>query len=140
MKYKGLRIIIGVLTGFIALTAIGGGIALLSGAEAERFPLAWLRGTLFPDYTIPALLLTIVVGGSSLLACIVIFQNLRTGIMCSSLAGMMMAGFIVGEVLILKQVPPGPTLTEEIYFLLGFAIFILAGLLWFKEKGRSVQK
>jgi hypothetical protein len=35
MKYKGLRIVIGLLTGFIALTAIEGGIALLTGAEAN---------------------------------------------------------------------------------------------------------
>ena len=38
MKYKGLRIAIGVITGFIALTAIGGGIALLSGAEGYKIP------------------------------------------------------------------------------------------------------
>ena len=44
MQYKGLRIAIGVITGFIALTAIGGGIALLSGAEGSRFPLEWLQG------------------------------------------------------------------------------------------------
>lgn len=44
-----------------------------------------------------------------------------------------MAGFIIGEVLILKQIPPGPTLTAKIYFLLGFATFILAGLLGLKR-------
>jgi hypothetical protein len=57
-----IRITIGLLTGFIALTAIGGGIALLIGIEGERFPLEWLQGTPFTDYTIPALLLALVVG------------------------------------------------------------------------------
>jgi hypothetical protein len=134
MKYKGLRIAIGVLTGLIALTAIGGGIALLSGAEGARFPLEWLQDTPFKDYTIPALLLTIVVGGSSLIACITIFRNLKNSIVLSLVAGGIMVGFIIVEVLILKQIPPGPTSIEKMYFILGFTTFLLAGFLWLKEK------
>ncbi len=134
MKYKGLRITIGVITGFIALTAIGGGIALLSGAEGKRFPLEWLQGTPFKDYIIPALLLTFIVGGSSLIACITMFKNLKTGILSSLASGMIMVGFIVVEVLILKQTPPGPTPIEKMYFVLGFVTFLLAGFLWQKEK------
>jgi hypothetical protein len=61
-----VRIVVSVLTGFIALTAIGGGGALLVGVEQQRFPLDWLRGTPFKDYTIPAILLAVVVGGSAL--------------------------------------------------------------------------
>jgi hypothetical protein len=135
MKYKGLRITIGVITGFIALTAIGGGIALLLGAEGARFPLEWLQGTPFKDYTIPALLLTIAVGGSSLIACITMFRNFKNSIALSLVAGSIMVGFIVVEVLILKQIPPGPTPIEKMYFILGFATFLLAGFLWLKEKG-----
>lgn len=134
MKYKGLRIVIGGITAFIALTAIGGGMALLSGLEGERFPLVWLEGTPFKNYTIPALLLTIVVGGSSLIACITIFKNLKTGIVFSLVAGMIMVGFIAVEVLILKQSPPGPTPIEKMYFTLGVTTFLLAGFLWRKER------
>lgn len=79
LKYKGLRTVIGVLTGFIALTAIGGGIALLTGAEANRIPIEWLEGTPFKDYTIPALLLAIAVGGSSLVACVTISTGRNVG-------------------------------------------------------------
>ena len=64
MKHKKTRIIIGIIAGFIALTAIGGGIVILTGVD--QFPLEWLEGTPFPDYTIPALLLSVVVGGSGL--------------------------------------------------------------------------
>ena len=135
MKHKGLRITIGIITGFIALTAIGGGIALLSGAEDARFPLEWLEGTPFKTYTIPALLLTFVVGGSSLIACITVFRNLKTGILSSLASGIIMVGFIVVEVLILKQTPPGPTPIETMYFVLGFVTFLLAGFLWQKENG-----
>ena len=127
-------VLMGVGILFILRGAIGGGIALLSGAEGSRFPLEWLQGTPFKDYTIPALLLTIVVGGSSLSACITMFRNLKNSIVLSLAAGSIMVGFIVVEVLILKQIPPGPTPIEKMYFILGFVTLLLAGFLWLKDK------
>lgn len=135
MKYKGLRIIIGIITGFIALTAIGGGIALLTGAEGDRFPLEWLRGTPFKDYTIPALVLTVVVGGSSLIACVMILKDLKLGIVSALVAGAFIIGFILVEAMTLKQLPPPPTPIEIMYFTLGAITFLLAGFLWLKERG-----
>lgn len=118
------------LTGFIALTAIGGGIAMLIGLEDSRFPLEWLRGTPFPDYTIPALILAIVVGGSSLLACISLIIGLRWRFDTAIGAGIIMMGFIVVEYLLLQQEPPGPTVIEYLYFALGLAIVLVAGYRW----------
>ena len=133
MEYAKIRIAIGVLTGFIALTAIGGGIAMLVGAEADRFPLEWLQGTPFKDYTIPALLLTLAVGGSSLTASATAFTGRKVGALAAMTAGLIMVGYIVVEVLILKQVPPGPTVIEYLYFGLGLATFGLAAYLWIAE-------
>ncbi len=133
LKYKGLRTVIGVLTGFIALTAIGGGIALLTGAEANRIPIEWLEGTPFKDYTIPALVLAIAVGGSSLVACLAILTGREVGTPASIVAGLIMMGYIVVEALILKQVPPGPTPIEIMYFGLGLAVFLPAAYLWLSE-------
>ena len=138
MHHKPIRILIAILTGFIALTAIGGGIAILTGADP--FPLAWLAGTPFTDYTIPALLLAIAVGGSALLAALLVLRPGRAGILATLAAGLIMAGYIVGEVLILKQTPPGPTWIEIIYFGLGVAIFALGAYLWIvKERLRPGQ-
>jgi hypothetical protein len=92
-KYKVIRILIGIMTGLIALTSIGGGIAMLVGVEAERFPLEWLEGTPFKDYTIPALLLTIAVGGSSLIACITTFINHKVSLFLVMIAGLMLMGY-----------------------------------------------
>jgi len=136
MKHKGLRIAIGLLTGFIALTAIGGGIALLTGAEANRFPIEWLEGTPFKNYTIPALLLAIAVGGSSLVACVTIITSREVSIVVSTLAGLIMMGYIAVEAIIFKQVPPGPTPIEFMYFGLGLAIVLLAAYIWFAEYRR----
>ena len=129
-----LRIVIGLVTGFIALTAIGGGIALLIGVEDARFPLEWLEGTPFKDYTIPALLLAIVVGGSALIACVAIFTGHSLALLAAIVAGMIMVGYIVVEVLIFNQVPPGPTVTEYLYFGLGLVIVVLAGYSWLAER------
>ena len=131
MKHRRVRIAIGVLAAFIALTAIGGGIAMLVGAD--QFPLEWLRDTPFSDYTIPALVLAIVVGGSSLIAAVTVFTGRKVGVLASMAAGLIMAGYIVVEVVTLKQVPPGPTLIEGVYFVLGLVIFGLATYLWMAE-------
>ena len=130
MSNRLLRIALALLTGFIALTAIGGGIALLVGLEDSRFPLDWLRGTPFPDYTIPALILVVVVGGSALVACVSLIWVLRFRLVASLLAGIIMMGYIVVEYLILQQVPPGPTSIEIFYFALGALIGALAGYRW----------
>lgn len=123
MQEKIIRIVICALTTFIALTAIGGGVAMLTGAD--RFPLEWLRGTPFADYTIPALVLAVVVGGSSLCAALLIFTKRAWGDRVAIAAGILLVGYISVEVLLLKQAPPGPTWIESMYFILGA---LVAGL------------
>lgn len=130
MSNRPLRIALVLLTGFIALTAIGGGIALLVGLEDSRFPLDWLRGTPFPDYTIPALILAIGVGGSALVASILVLRRHRRRFLASVVAGVIMMGYIFVEALILQQDPPGPTSTEIVYFALGALIVVLTGYCW----------
>lgn len=124
MKHRAMRFVIAVLAGFVALTAIGGGIAMLVGAD--QFPAEWLRGTPFRDYTIPALLLAVVVGGSSLLSAVLLFTAPRLGLLTSMAAGVILTGYVFVEVLILRQVPPGPTAIEVIYLCLGLLIVGLA--------------
>jgi len=50
---------------FVALTAIGGGIAPTTGAEGGRLPRSWLSGTPFGDYFGPGLILAAIVGGAA---------------------------------------------------------------------------
>lgn len=138
MKMKILRASIVVITAFIALTAIGGGIAIL--LEVDEFPLEWLRDTPFEDYTIPALILAIVVGGSSLIAGIAVVLRSGFAALASMVAGVVMAGYIVIEVLILKQVPPGPTFIEAMYFVLGLSVFLLGTTLRRTEREPQLQQ
>jgi len=128
MKHKNVRIAIGVLTAFIALSAIGGGIAMLIGAD--QFPAEWLRTTPFTDYTIPALVLAIVVGGSSLIAAVTVFTGREAGLLASVVAGLILAGYIVVEIVMLKQ---GVSWIEGLYLGLGLVIVGLSTYLWMAE-------
>ncbi len=116
---------LGLLCGFVALTAIGGGIAMLVGAD--RFPAEWLKGTLFPDYMLLALVLAVVVGGSALVAAVTAFTRRASAAPASMVAGLLLVGYILVEVAVLKQVPPGPTPIEWMYLALGLVIFGAGG-------------
>ena len=124
---KIVRIVLGAVAAFIALTAIGGGIAILTGVD--QFPLEWLAGTPFNDYTIPALLLAVVVGGTALLAAVEVFLRRPFAVPAAILAGLAMVGYIVGELVLLKQPAPRPTTIEWLYLALGGIVFVMgAGL------------
>lgn len=127
MKHKYVRIAITVLTIFIALSAIGGGIAMLVGVI--QFPLDWLQNTPFRDYTVPALVLAIIVGGSSLLAAVTIFTSRELGVLTSLATGLIMAGYEVVEVVTIKRVG----WLHGLYFFLGLTVFGLAAYLWLSE-------
>lgn len=127
MKDKAIRLLLILLTSFIALTAIGGGVAILT--EVDKFPLEWLYETPFTTYTIPALILACIVGGSSLLASVSLVRRQKDGTKMASLAGFIMIGYISIEVLILKQESMGPTAIEILYFALGLLIVVLVAFL-----------
>ena len=144
MKHTLDRVAIGVPEAFIALSAIGGGIlmlltgryrygVLIEAGERGQFPLEWLHNTPFGDYTIPALILTIGVGGSSLLAVVTVFTGREVGVLASLLAGLLITGHIVGEVGLLRQ---GVSWIEGLYFGLGLLISALAIYLWVAEDRR----
>lgn len=136
MASRAPRITLFALATFDALTAIGGGVAMLVGAD--QFPLAWLQGTPFTDYTYPALILAIVVGGSSLAASILLIAKLRWGLISAMAAGALMAGYQVVEVLMLND----ETLIswiEGVYLAIGLLIFAMAAGLWAAGRTREAM-
>ena len=104
------------LTGFVALTGIAGGIAVALGVD--EFPAEWLEGTPFPDYTVPGVLLAAVVGGSALIALIALLVRSSWAPALTVVAGAILMGWIVGEVLVLNQ-PGEPTWIEIAFFAIG---------------------
>jgi hypothetical protein len=124
------QIILGILTSFVALTAIGGGIAILT--EIDKFPIEWLDETPFKSYTIPAFLVIILVGGGALLAAINILFKRKNASRYSFISGIILICYIIVEILLLKQIPPGPTPIEIFYLMLGTIISAIA--LFFQHK------
>ncbi|MDF2702685.1 MAG: hypothetical protein K0S10_1631 [Rubrobacteraceae bacterium] len=109
---------------FVALTAIGGDIALVAGLEANTFPLEMLPGTPFGSYVIPGLILVVVVSGSAAVAAAATLLSPGVGALASTVAGVGMMGCIVGGVLLFNQ-PSAWTWIEVFYFALGLVMVVL---------------
>jgi len=137
LKHKVTRIALFVIEAVIGLSAIQGGVALLRGDFMNVLPVAWLAGTPFSDYTIPGLALVIVVGGSALLAAATVLIDREWAVLLSVLAGLIMVGFEVVEIVCLDgkvgNALPMVLGLQLFYFVLGLAVFVLAGYLWMRE-------
>jgi hypothetical protein len=117
-----LRIALVAVDGSAAVTAIGGGIALATGLEGDRFHTEWLRATLFSSYLVPGLILATVVGGTAAAATVATLRRATTGSRISMLAGLVMVGWIVGEILILTGDGEVVSPTEVLYLAAGLAM------------------
>ena len=137
MKQKAIRIALVVLEAFISLGAVGGGIAILTGAFDQWLPIAWLQGTPFSNYTIPGLLLLIVIGGGMLLAATTVFVRREWALLLSLAMGLVMIGFEVFEVAIIDRyaqaVIPSTVVQQVLMSGLGLVIFGLASYLRMSE-------
>src|SRR5215831_4392485 len=97
MRVRGIRIALIAVDVFLAVSAIVGAIGLVVGFM--NIPLSVLDGTPFADFTVPALLLGVVVGGSALAAAaIAAFGPRRYESAASAGAGCVMVGWMVVEV------------------------------------------
>lgn len=68
-----IRYTLGILLLLLALNAFGGGYYGMAGAR--DIPIEWLKGTPFKNYFIPGLILFVCVGGSALIAAILVFRR-----------------------------------------------------------------
>jgi hypothetical protein len=130
MKEKGIRIALVIVDLFAAVSAIVGAVGLVVGFM--DIPLSVLRGSPFADFTVPALLLGVVVGGSALVAAtIALFGPRRFETLASAAAGCVMAGWMIVEV---AMIGLGSWL-QPAYFAVGLLMIGLAGLLQWAGTG-----
>lgn len=115
---RGVRLLAGLLL-FNGIGAVGGGIALMTGNIG--LPLRLLDGTPFSDYAIPAWILTLVVGGTSLGAAWLLTRRSAWAGAASMVAGSALLGWIVTEFVLI----PEGWMLQLPYFLIGLAV------LWF---------
>lgn len=132
------RLVLLALDGFVALTAVGGGLLLV--LEIDRFPAEWLADSPFADYRLPGLILIgvgLVAGGAFVAA---LRRSVRGGF-ASVLAAVVLLGWLAGEVVLLQrngaaQDPRSPT--EALYAAVAVLIAVL-GLLQLRQRPAAGQ-
>jgi hypothetical protein len=128
MARRLLRVLLVLLNGFLALTAIAGGVGLLADLNAP--PVTALAGSPFSDYTIPGLALLIVVGGTAVIATLLSARKHALAALVSCLAGAVIVVFEIVEVLVIGS-PPGIAKTLQLfYFSLGGILIAVSLIYW----------
>ena len=88
---------------FGALNALGGGYYGLTGAAGV--PTQWLEGSPFEDYSVPSLILLVVVGGSFIVAAIAaVFARLRADRFATFMAAVVVLGWLTVQIAIIGYV------------------------------------
>lgn len=108
---RGVLLAVGV---FNALSAIGGGIGLLTPGSMG-LPLRLLEGSVFTSYLWPAIVLIVVVGGTQALAVVADLLRWRTALFWAAFAGFAMVLWIFVELAIVQ----GFSVLHGIYFATG---------------------
>lgn len=113
------------LAGFAAISAIAGGLALLvAPSEQDAAPVSLLVGTPFTSFVVPALLLVVVVGGSSLASFVLVWRRSPFAIDATILAGGALTLWIAWEAAILRH----SSFLQYVYGTIGVALLVLGVL------------
>jgi hypothetical protein len=135
----GLRLTLSVLDAFLAIGAIAGALFVVPGLPRDYL----LRGP-FTDYTIPALALGILVGGSALVAAIMVLVRPALGALIATLSGAAIIVFELVEIAVVGLIavaqPTEPVAWLQIFYLaLGALIMALGAGLWYRTQRRTVR-
>jgi len=122
MKWNWLRLTLAVVDGFAAISAIGGGYAVMvgaikPGADLATGPFSWL----ISDYFVAGEILLVVIGGTALAGLVATLLSRTAGAGFSAAAGLVMMGWIITEVFVV-----GTHWLQLIYFAAGLAMLFLA--------------
>ncbi len=138
-EHRTSRVVLLVLEAFMALSAIGGGVALIVGALepdlALGIPTSYLGGSPFDSYLVPGVILAVVLGGVNLWAFVLLLGRRPFALFAGAIAAFDGLIWIVVE---LVWIPFG--VLHAIYFTVplvqaGFVMLALGLGSW--RRGRS---
>lgn len=135
MSNRIMRVVLILLNGFLAFSAIAGGLALLTGMMAP--PVEYLAGSLFPNYVVPGLALLVLVGGSSLITTILLLSRQRLAGVVALAAGLAIVIFETVEVMTIGS-PSGVARNLQILYSTVGALIVVASLMPVAALRRSV--
>ncbi len=110
-----------------AVSAVAGAIGLLT--DTLQMEKSVLDDSPFSSFTIPGLILGVIVGGSQFVALAALLRHSGHAIVVAGAAGCIMAGWIVGEVLLVGSDPGIMRNLQVPYLLIGLLETILAAML-----------
>jgi hypothetical protein len=92
-----------IMLSFIAVTATLSGLLMISKPDGSilNLPLSLLEGTSFKNFLLPGILLTVLVGGTNLLAVFYNMQRHAKRYNWALAGGIMISGWIIVQVMIL---------------------------------------
>jgi hypothetical protein len=128
------RAALGLLDAFLALTALFGALTVV-----PNLPHDWIAGSIFPDYTVPALGLGVLVGGSAVIAVAALIFRPKLGAAAAMLSAVMILGFEVVEIATVGFSPltygvsSPQSWLQVAYIALGVVIALIGAGLWRAE-------
>jgi hypothetical protein len=125
---KILYIALEILTLFLAITALLGGLALTANFYTP--PVELLQGSPFKNYTLPGLALALIVGGSALCSFILLLRKNKFAVLSASVVGVIIMFFEFVEVMVIGSTLGPAFFLQVIYFGLGIIIMMASLGLW----------
>lgn len=117
-----LRLALLVLHAFVAVTALGGGLALIIGSLVPSLrtvlvpPEQYLEGSPFASYLVPGLTLLVLVCGSQAAAFVAVLRHSRWAATASASAGIVCTGWIFVQMVYIPF-----SVLQALYFAVGLA-------------------
>jgi hypothetical protein len=133
MRHLASRGVLLVLTAFLAVTAIAGAIVVVPG-----LPMEWIEGSIFTDYTIPAIALG-VVGALAVVALVLTIMHPAWAGPAAVVAGLAMIAFELVEIAVvgfsLAEYGVGEPVAwlQVVYIVIGAMTAIVGAALWRSE-------
>jgi len=138
---RGIRITLMVATGFVAVTALAGGTALVVGSLAPDLatvlspPAEYLEGSPFGSYLVPGLVLGLVLGGVHLVAFVLLARRHPRALLAAVVAGYAAVIWIVVQMTIIPFSP-----LQAVYVVMGLVeiglVLLALGILRPDRTGR----
>ncbi len=128
---KILYIALKILTLFLSITAILGGLALMANFYTP--PVELLQGSPFKDYILPGLALTLIVGGSALCSFILLVRKSKFAALSAGAVGVIIMFFEFVEVMVIGSTLGPAFFLQVIYFGLGILTMMASLGIWFLD-------
>jgi len=137
-----IRIVLTTLSALIGVTAVAGGLALIIGAASASGgggvvpSRSYLGGSPFASYIVPGLILAVVVGGTHVLAAILVAWERPSGPFAATVAAF---GLLIWIFVQMMFIPFSPL--QAIYFLAGLGELglVLLGLGLFRRRAAAAS-